>query len=165
MPLRRPQPAKAQPPLPEPAVTAGCSVLLRDTRDNIALVRADSPNRGWTLPRASPRSDEDPRQALSRMVCERTGMKLRVSTLLVVEWVRPDPVHGAPGGLHCIWDIDPLATDQWADRPSTRRGPDDRRLVQIVDLSALGQPLLERRIRAAVSARAAGRTEYLPPAY
>lgn len=165
MPLRRPQPAPTQHLPRDLTFDVGCLALLHDGRDRIALVRADDSAAGWTLPGASPRGSEDPLQALSRAAGEFTGMPIRVGALLVVEWVRPDVVHGASGGLNCIWDIVLPDIGQWADGGPRRLGPRDQRLLQTADLAGLGQPLLERRIRAAVSARAADRTEYLPPAY
>jgi ADP-ribose pyrophosphatase YjhB (NUDIX family) len=165
MPLRRPQPTPTQSPPPNLAFAVGCLALLHDGRDHIALVRADGPVSGWTLPGASPQGGEDPLQAVSRAASELTDAQVRVGELLVVEWVRADAVHGAPGGLNCIWDIASSDIGHWAGSGGARLGPRDRRLVQIADLAGLGQPLLERRARAAVSARTARRTEYLPPAY
>lgn len=165
MPLRRPQPPPTRSLSPELAFAVSCLALLHDGRDHIALVRADGPVAGWTLPGASPRDGEDPLQALSRTAGELTGRQVQVGELLVVEWMRADAAHGSPGGLNCIWDIALPGVSQWAATGSRLVGPRDRRAVHIADLAGLGQPLLERRVQAALSARAARRTQYLPPAY
>lgn len=165
MPLRRPQPPPTQPQSPDPAFAVSCLALLHDGRDHIALVRAGSPCADWTLPGASPQEGEDPLQALSRAAGELTGTQVQVGELLVVEWVRADAAHGSPGGLNCIWDLALPGFNQWAATGKGLLGPGDRRAVHIADFAGLAEPLLERRVQAALSARAARRTQYLPPAY
>jgi 8-oxo-dGTP diphosphatase len=117
--------------------------LITDPAGNILLVKPNYRN-GWDIPGGLLDDGESPHQACGREVSEELGLDLPVGNLLVVDWSMPE-----------------------GDRPRVEirlqaEELDDYRFCTVASAVELVHPITAARISGALTARAQGRTVYLP---
>lgn len=132
---------------------AAAVLLLRDRR--VLMVRPTYKN-FWDLPGGYVEAGESPRGAAVREVQEELGIKVAISSLLVVDWA---PVEGEGDKILFIF-LGPKLNDSAQFKLAT----DEILEVRYVgndELDALTIPRLARRIRHAMVAYEAGYADYL----
>lgn len=133
-------------------------VLLRDRFGGFLVVNPTY-KPGWDLPGGMSEANEPPHVTAVRELKEELGLKVRLRSVLVVDWVPP---HGPwDDQLSFIFDAGTLDS---AAAAALR--PHDEELSELVFVTpdkaaAMFQERLHRRFRAALRALADGKTTYL----
>ena len=106
----------------------------------------------WELPGGAVEADESPRSAAARELVEELGIRLEVGRLLCVEWQGPEP--DRTESIMFVYDGGVLTESGHIRLPADELA--SFRFVNPEELDGLMVDRLTRRVRAAVSAQAAG---------
>ncbi|MBQ0987906.1 NUDIX hydrolase [Streptomyces sp. F63] len=140
-----------------PKVLAGAAALFRDSRGHVLVVEPNyRDDDRWIFPGGTVESDlgETPRQGARRETAEEIGLDVELGTLLAVDWV---PGAGRPPIVSYLYDGGVLDEQQLAAIRLQEEELTAWRLVHPDELGRYLSPDMDRRVRAALAARAAGR--------
>jgi 8-oxo-dGTP diphosphatase len=142
-----------------PACYVAAGALITDGDGRILLVKPNYRDY-WLLPGGTADEGESPDVACARELREEIGLDLDPGPLLVVDWT-PAGAERPRSALYFVFDAGTVD-----DPARIRLGHDELDAYAFVDLAEAGNlaPLSSRRLAAAVTARATGRTVYLPRA-
>lgn len=139
-----------------PTKRVGAGLLITDERGRVLLVKPTYKD-GWEIPGGLVEDGESPREAAAREVHEELGLRLQPGSLLVVHYSGPN--RWPSDGVMFIFDGGEISD------PASIRLPAGElasfRFVPPDDLSEFVHAAMNRRLRAALTARADGVPGYL----
>ncbi|WP_308167591.1 NUDIX hydrolase [Catellatospora tritici] len=140
-----------------PTFHASASALVTDADDRILLVKATYRDH-WSFPGGIVEAGEQPHTAATRELAEEAGLSAEVGMLLLVDWAAPQGPRSR-AMVHFLFDGGTATADVSAGDPEeiAELGffPPEVAARLLAENSA-------RRLSAALAARRAGRTVYLP---
>ncbi|MEU4682660.1 NUDIX hydrolase [Streptomyces xinghaiensis] len=141
-----------------PKILAGAAALFQDARGHVLVVEPNyRDDDRWIFPGGTVESDlgETPRQGARRETAEEIGLDVELGALLAVDWV---PGAGRPPIVSYLYDGGVLDEQQLAAIRLQEEELTAWRLVHPDELGRYLSPDMDRRVRAALAARAAGRS-------
>ncbi|KNE79005.1 NUDIX hydrolase [Streptomyces fradiae] len=140
-----------------PKILAGAAALFQDARGHVLVVEPNyRDDDRWIFPGGTVESDlgETPRQGARRETAEEIGLDVELGPLLAVDWV---PGTRRPPIVSYLYDGGVLDEQQLAAIRLQEEELTAWRLVHPDELGRYLSPGMDRRVRAALTARAAGR--------
>jgi 8-oxo-dGTP diphosphatase len=141
-----------------PTVYVAAGGLITDAAGRVLLVK---PNYRpyWGLPGGIVEADEAPHRGCEREVLEEVGLSVRAGSLLVSDWLPADDERPRPS-LYFLFDCGTYDGD-----PPIRLQEeelDDHAFVTVEESVGMLAAAVAARLPAAIDARRAGETRYLP---
>lgn len=146
-----------------PRKREAADVLLLDETDRLLIVQ-NSWNRAWTLPGGALSHGEPPRRGAEREIEEELGLCITVGRLLLVDWEPPTETLPVDG-LMSLFDGEILDAGQIAAIRLQESEIQSYRFVSPDQFPAELPAYLDRRLRAALTAKEHGTTLYLEDGY
>ena len=143
-----------------PTMFGAAAALFTNPAGRILLVKPNYRNH-WSVPGGMLDDGEPPHEGCRREVEEEIGLQITPGPLLVIDWVAPDAIRPRPI-VHFIFDGGELDDDVPIRLQEAEL--DDYRFTEPGDLASYLPPFLAARVAAALRARVAGGTVYLPQA-
>jgi len=141
-----------------PGVILAAGALITSPPGAVLLVKPNYRDH-WTLPGGICEHGEPPHAGAAREVAEEIGLDVLPGRLLVISWAQPRGPAERPI-MHFVFDGGTVGED--APVVVQQEELDGYRFVAPADLAGYLPPYGLARVRAALAARASGRTEYQP---
>ncbi|MFF3114653.1 NUDIX domain-containing protein [Kitasatospora sp. NPDC057904] len=132
-----------------PVCRLGCLALVRNPRGDVLLVDPDYMD-GLILPGGAARPNEPPHEAAGRHLAEQTGISLRLTDVLAVDYT---PADRYLERLNLVFDGG-ITGAQPVAAPQRRSGLLGARFVPVKQLSAVMAPAQAARVAEALAGRA-----------
>ena len=141
-----------------PSMYGAAAALFTDRPGRVLLVKPNYRDY-WSLPGGILEHGEPPHDGCAREVKEEIGLTITPGPLLVLAWAGPDGERPRPF-VFFVFDGGEIAPG--TDIRLQAAELEDHRYVGAAELASYLPPLMEARVRAALTARAAGAAVYLP---
>jgi len=144
-----------------PGVVMAAGALINDGDGGIMLVKPNYRDH-WTLPGGICEFGEPPHVGCSREISEELGLDLPIGPLLAIDWQLPLAAYGtdARPAVYFVFDCGTL--NGRANITLQQEELDEWRFIDPNDMAAYLPPQMLPRAVAAVAAKAAGTTFYVP---
>lgn len=120
-----------------PTLHASGAAIIRDEQGRFVIEKPNYRDH-WLLPGGGVEAGEDARQTAEREVCEELGLDITVGRLLVVSWSPSNAAHGAPMGVHFVFDGGVIPASDLRERVRLQEAElDEWRLVEAGDADLL----------------------------
>jgi len=141
-----------------PGVVLAAGALITDPAGRVLLVKPNYRDH-WSLPGGICEHGEPPHAGCAREVAEEVGLDRAVGALLAIDWAQPYGPQARPV-MHFVFDGGELPDG--AAIVLQREELDDFRFTEPGETSRYLAPYGERRLAAALAARASGAAVYQP---
>jgi len=141
-----------------PGVVLAAAALITDPAGLVLLVKPNYRDH-WTLPGGICEYGEPPHAGCAREVAEEIGLPLPIGGLLAIDWLRPYAERARPS-MHFVFDGGTLADGSGIVLQAEEL--DEFRFTEPDRVDEFVAPFAVRRVRAALSGRAAGAAVYAP---